>query len=120
MTDAEIIRAFMMRMEDASYDQIGDILHYSGDTVRDALRQRILSSASAKFKCPHPYVQRWMRGNCIPLKAIADRAGVNRRTISIQLKKPVIAKKYAKIISEMSGLTMEQVQATEMKEDHHG
>lgn len=119
MTDAEIIRAFMMRMEDIGYAEIGAALHYDGDTVREAIRKRVLSSSTTKFKCCHPYVQRWMRGECIPLKLIADRAGVNRRTISTQLKKPVIAKKYAKIISEMSGLTLEQVQATK-KEEHHG
>ena len=59
MTKEQLNRAFEMRMEGATYDEIGSCMGISRQAVHEALH-RAMKSEEKRWDCAYPGLKRWM------------------------------------------------------------
>lgn len=116
MTDHEIIRAVAMRLNGATWKDIGEILHYDHSTAFHCVKRAVLHGGRSRSN--HPHVRIWMLRNGITNEMIAKRAGVQKLAVSRSLNSEKMSKKVLEAICSMSDLTPEQVRYMESEESH--
>lgn len=80
MTRQEKIIAFTMRIDGASYQQIGDKLGYSKQCVSDTLK-RSIKEHDIRMRCVYPAVGQWMNRNRMNGSKIAEKLCYNHSTV---------------------------------------
>lgn len=109
MTRGEERRAFELRQDGYTWEEIGEALHYNGQTVRDALLS-IVSEPRSCRAIPYPKLREYINTECGgSIKLFAARCEVSRATAyRVLLRGEYASPRFIEKIYQVTGLNRKE------------
>lgn len=115
MTKQEIMKAFEMRYEGYSLQEIADTIGCTRENIRSTFERIIRERKYHSQSCVYPFIAKWLQENGMSAKQLNELAGLNKHPQHIYSKlagKTKFSLEDVKKIMACTGLTFEEVTTT--------
>ena len=119
MTREEKIKAFEMRLDGYTFEEIGKAFGVSKQAVNQALG--VVGTGRKGFSCIYPNIKRWITDNKMSCKEFSNKVGFSNHAAYLWFAgKTVPTKTAVDAILKVTGMTYEEAFATETAEVDSG